>query len=78
MKNKKWTNKKSVRTLVVILFLFGITCLLGCGTARGILKGIEYTGAGLLQDFNGAINGIDEADREVLKHGSGCQLRKGL
>tara|TARA_B100000949_G_C13992338_1_gene329681 strand:+ start:80 stop:331 length:252 start_codon:yes stop_codon:yes gene_type:complete len=42
--------------------LVAIGCLIGCGTARGIISGVESTGSGIIQDFRGAVDGIDKAD----------------
>ena len=56
-----------VWALLSVLLLGGClllsSCFLtGCGTVRGVLTGIEATGAGLIQDMRGAGDGIDRAD----------------
>jgi len=45
-----------------VLLVVVIGCLIGCGTARGIISGLESTGAGIVQDFRGVVDGIDKAD----------------
>ena len=38
--------------------------LVGCGTVKGVLTGVEATSAGILQDLRGAVDGIDRADNQ--------------
>jgi len=48
--------------LAGILFLV-VGCFIGgCGTARGVITGLESTGSGIVQDLRGAVDGIDSAD----------------
>ena len=54
---KGWLWLSGVAALLIVL-----GCLIGCGTARGVITGLEATGAGILQDFRGAVDGIDRAD----------------
>jgi hypothetical protein len=54
--------RESVGRAIAIAVIVG--CLVGCGTVRGVITGVELTGAGIIQDLRGAVDGIDRADME--------------
>ena len=45
-----------------VVALIALACLIGCGTTKGVLTGLEATGGGIIQDLKGAVDGIDRAD----------------
>ena len=45
-----------------ILLGGALVFLTSCGTARGVLTGMEATGGGIIQDLRGAVDGINWAD----------------
>lgn len=45
-----------------VLLGSALVFLTSCGTARGVIDGLESTGAGVLQDLSGAVDGINRAD----------------
>ena len=49
------------RLLVLFGSLFFATAV-GCGTARGIVDGVQAAGAGVLQDARAAIDGVADRD----------------
>ena len=49
--------------------LLVIGCLIGCGTARGVISGLESTGSGVIQDLKGAVDGINWADHHESNEG---------
>ena len=56
--------KANIDWKTVVISVCAVLCLLvvlGCGTVRGVVDGLESTGAGVIQDINGAIDGIDRA-----------------
>ena len=49
----------SMKTLLAVLFA---SAMAGCGTARGIVSGVEDVGAGVIQDARAAIDGVANRD----------------
>ena len=48
-----------MKTLLAVLFA---AAMAGCGTARGIVDGVEDVGSGVIQDARAAIDGIANRD----------------
>ena len=46
-----------------------MTCLVGCGTARGLIDGVSAIGGGIVQDVRGAVDGITQADQHNTPDG---------
>jgi len=65
MKRRCTRVKGMLLVSVVITLLVLAGCLLGCGSVRGVITGVEVIGSGILQDLRGAVDGIDRADAEA-------------
>jgi len=64
MMKKLWKNQKVRLGVLSAALLVAVCFLVGCGTMRGAIDGVESIGRGLLQDMRGAVNGVSAADRE--------------
>lgn len=70
LKTKKMTKSRWAIGLAVVGLLILVGCFLsGCGTARGIVGGVERVGVGILQDMKGAVEGINKADDDASEGG---------
>jgi type IV secretory pathway TrbL component len=54
---KKWALIGSLLGVLMLVALF----LSGCSTTQGVIDGVESVGGGVLQDLQGAYDGINEA-----------------